>query len=259
MKRTVFITSVILVVACLFASCSSCAKTVKLEPKQDGYYNEELKVYYTMAPSTYEAVGYIKEAYAKDPHGFTFHIVTDPSGKRADPSEWLYDFTNAALLYNSDKKLPSLEEMAPTCVDFFAEGNTRVNLHSTTASEEITKILECLDNPSCSKSSIRSELYDWYGLRFTSASHIYIAYILDYVEFTSNIYEYEKAEGYTDIADVEARHNFRDGVEHEIIAEDDGSFTVKYNYGKYFVYDEVAGRYYMAQYIHDTYKSGESK
>jgi len=204
-------------------------------------------------------MGYIKEAYAIDSHGFTFHIVTDQSGNRADASQWLYDATNAALLYNSDKKLPTLKEMNPGTVDFFVEGNTRVNLVSVSNTEEIDKIIACLDNPYCSKSSIRAELNDSYGLRFTSVEYKYIAYVLDYVEFSQNIYEYEKAEGYTDAADVEARYDFRDGVEYEIIAEEDGSYTVKYDYGKYFIYDENVGRYYTASYIHDNYNSGENK
>ena len=241
------------------AGCSGCSKTVKLETKQEGFYNEKLEVYYSIAPSTYEAIGYVKEAYAVDSHGFTFHIVTDMGGNRAEASDWLYDATNTALLYNSDKKLPTLKDMKPATVDFFVEGNTRVNLITLNSADEISKIIACLDNPFCSQSSIRAELNDSYGLRFTSLEYKYIAYVLDYVEFSQNIYEYEKAEGYTDAADVEARYEFKDGVEYEIVAEEDGSYTVKYDYGKYFIYDKNVGRYYMASYIHETYNSGENK
>ncbi len=260
--RKITLLLAVAIILCFLVSCggcSGCAKTVKLETRQDGYYNEKLEVYYSIAPSNYEAMGYVKEAYAIDSHDFSFHIVTDPNGNRADASDWLYDATNAALLYNSDKKLPTLKEMKTTAVDFFVEGNTRVNLISVNTAEEIDKIIDCLNNPYCSKSSIRAELNDSYGLRFTSVEYKYIAYVLDYVEFSQNIYEYEKAEGYTDAADVEARYDFRDGVEYEIIAEEDGSYTVKYDYGKYFIYDENVGRYYTASYIHDNYNSGENK
>ena len=261
MRKITLILAVAILFGCLVScgGCSGCSKPVKLETKQDGYYNEKLEVYYSIAPSSYEAMGYIKEAYAVDSHDFTFHIVTDPNGNRADAAQWLYDATNAALLYNSDNKLPTLEEMKPDAVDFFVEGNTRVNLVSVSDAEEIKAIIDCLDNPFCKKSSIRSELKDSYGLRFTSDGYKYIAYVLDYVEFSQNIYEYEKAEGYTDVADIEARYDFKDGVEYEIIAEEDGSYTVKYNYGKYFIYDENVGRYYMAGHIHDNYNSGENK
>ena len=261
MRKITIILTIAVLFGCLVScgGCTGCAKLVELETKQDGYYNEKLEVYYSIAPSSYEAIGYLKEAYATDSHGFTFHTVTDQIGNKADVSEWLYDATNAALLYNSDKKLPTLKEMKPTTLDFFVEGNTRVNLISVDSSEEIGKIIGCLDNPSCKKSSIRAELNDSYGLRFTSVEYKYIAYVLDYVEFSQNIYEYEKAEGYTNAADVEARYDFRDGVEYEIIAEEDGSYTVKYDYGKYFIYDENVGRYYMASYIHDNYNSGENK
>ena len=261
MRKITLILALAVLFACLVScgSCSGCSKTVKLETKQDGYYNEKLEVYYSIAPSSYEAMGYIKEAYAVDAHDFSFHIVTDTTGNRADASAWLYDATNAVLLYNSDNKLPTLEEMKPVAVDFFVEGNTRVNLITENESSKITAVIDCLDNPSCSKSSIRAELSDSYGLRFTSSEYKYIAYVLDYVEFAQNIYEYERVEGYTDVADVEARYDFRQGVEYEIVAEEDGSYTVKYDYGKYFIYDESVGRYYIATYIHENYNSGESK
>ncbi len=265
MRKITFVLAVAIIFGCLVscggcAGCSGCSKAVKLETKQGGYYNEKLEVYYSIAPSSYEAIGYLKEAYAIDSHDFTFHIVTDPNGNRADASDWLYDATNSALLYNSDKKLPTLKEMNPAAIDFFVEGDVRIPLDiSITEKSEIDTIIECLSNPSCSNSSIRAELNDSYGLRFTSNEYKYISYVLDYVEFSQNIYEYEKAEGYTDAADVEARYDFREGVEYEIVAEEDGSYTVKYDYGKYFIYDESVGRYYMAGYIHDNYNSGDDK
>ena len=85
--------------------------------------------------------------------------------------------------------------------------------------------------------------------------HPYITYNLIYMDFESDQFDYVslKDSAYTTKEEVESGYSFIKGVPYEIIEEDDGTFVVAYNIGKYFIYDRYTGACYMAEYVNELY------
>ena len=94
----------------------------------------------------------------------------------------------------------------------------------------------------------------------TSSPDCPFVYVVNYLEYSSNQYDYVslKGQNFSSVQDVEENYDFLDGVTYEIITESDGSYTVKYNYGKYFIYIREEGRCYMAGFIYDTYNNPDN-
>ncbi len=255
MKRIVSIVAFALLFCILTscAGCTSCGK--KLETVNAGnLYDKKTETVYAIAPSYYEAVAWESDIYKVDSHGFGYHKVRDIDGNTGDPTQWLYNYENNILLYNSEIKLPTLREMDPDGMSFFIEGDSRVILTVEDNKDAIGKAIEFVDSPAMTFNGKTAE--SSYRIRFTSSKYKYIAYYVIYLEYAEDQYEYVSLKGqYTSVEEIEANYDFIDGVEHEILTENDGSFTVAYNYGKYFVYVRDEGKCYMAGHIHDVYNS----
>ena len=242
MKKFCIILSLLLSAIMLMSSCSNT-----LVPYADGFHDEKEGVYYTYASMCYEASGWQSEAYIKDELGFEYHIVVDDKGNAADPKLFLYDKTNKTLIYNSQNTLPTLAELKPTEMHFTVDGSVSTTLTSESDVSMINAVLDiCLNAPVCKYPALETDEY--YRLKFYSSEHPFILYCLSYVEYDYDYCEYET------VTDLE-NYTYREGVPYTLITEEDGSCTVEYNYGKYFVYNRDNGECRMAQYIHDNYNS----
>lgn len=241
MKKIIPLLSLVICAVILLSSCSA-----KLVPYANGFHNEKTGVYYTYASMCYEATGWKSEAYIKDDIGFEYHVVVD-GNKEADPSLYLYDKTNKTLIYNSQNTLPTLAELNPTEMHFTVDGSISNTLTTESDATMIQAVLDlCLNAPVCKYPALATDEY--YRLKFYSSSHPYILYCLSYLEYDYDYCEYEN------VASLE-NYEYRDGVSYTVINEDDGTYTVEYNYGKYFVYNRDTGECRMAKYIHDNYNS----
>ena len=244
MKKICLAISLLLVAVMLFSSCAST-----LTPISAGFYDKKTDTYYAYAPMCYEATGWQNESYIKDNIGFEYHIVLDSSGNEADPTLFLYDKANKTLIYNSANTLPNLAELNPTEMFFAVEGSVSTTLTTETDKMSIDKVIDiCLNAPICKYPALQTDEY--YKLKFYSADHPYILYSISYLEYDYDYCEYESA------ATLE-NYVYRTGVEYTVIQESDGSYTIEYNYGKYFVYNRDSGECRMAKYIHDAYNSSE--
>lgn len=240
MKRKIILVSFLLILASLLSSCAGT-----LVPKDGGIYNKKEDIKYSYAPMCYEAAGWEIEVYIKDNAGFEYHKVADAKGNVADSSDFLYDNENKTLIYNSGLTIPSLAELDADEIHFYVESSASIKLLGDDDKETVLMVVEsCLTAPICKYPSRDSD--EFYKIKFYSYKNPYILYCLTYVEYDSDYFEYDNVaslDGYT----------FREGVEYEIINEADGTFTVKYNYGKYFVYNRENGECRTAKIIHDIY------
>jgi len=257
MKKIISVVALLLVM-CIFASCSSCSSCVKkLDTVSGGdLYDKKTGVVYSTAPSCYEAIAWEKEIYRQDSHGVGYHKVKDVNGYIGEPPLWLYNYDYNILLYNSAEiTLPTLAEMEPDSLSFYIEGESKVHLTADDDAESVKKAVSLLDGPYMAYNANPAK--SSYKLSFASAKYPAIVYNVSYIEYSEDqhVYVSLKDQNFSNADDVEENYDFIDGVPYEIIAEEDGSFTVAYNYGKYFLFVRDEGRCYMAEYIHDKYNN----
>jgi len=261
--KKIISTIALILIFCVFVSCSGCKSCSscgkKLITANGGdLYNKETGVTYKIAPSNYEAISWEKEVYMEDQKGIAYHRVLNSNGQTADPPLWLYNYDLNRLLYNSNEvTLPTLSEMNPDSMSIYVEENVKIYLEVEEDKEVVRKAAEILETTPFPFSGKAAE--NSYRMSFASKEHPYITYNLIYMEYSEDQYEYVSLKG-SDLKtkeDIEKYYDFIDGVSYEIIQEDDGTFVIVYNRGKYFVYDRYKGQCYMAQYINDIYTTAE--
>lgn len=244
MKKILSLLCLLTAAVCLFASCAGIPS---LDRSGDKVIDKKNGITYYYAPSTYRPTSYSKDAIFTDGKNHSYRKVADSNGNFAATDELIYDYTSDSLLYSSKSSLPTLEQMAPDAIHFYYEDTAATLLHSDTDKDNIAKLIEIYRSGISCKSP-DATVGDIYTITFTSETLPFFAYALTYVEYTQDVLEYEETatlEGYT----------FREGVAHTEEQNADGSYTVTYNYGKYFLCDLDNRICTPAQFIHDTYNN----
>lgn len=243
-KRILPLLCLLSAAACLL---SACAGLPSLDRSGDKVIDKKSGITYYYAPSVYRPTSYSKDAVFTDGKNHSYRKVADRNGNFAAIDELIYDYTSDSLLYSPKSPLPTLEQMAPSTLRFYYEDTVANLLHSDTNTENIARIIEIYRSGINCKSP-DATVGDIYTITFTSEELPFFAYALTYVEYTQDVLEYEETatlEGYT----------FREGVAHTEEQNADGSYTVTYNYGKYFLCDLDNRICTPAQFIHDTYNN----
>ena len=242
MKKIVIFTLTLLV--CL-STLVSCAQNALLN-RQGGLYDEKEQIYYSYAPMSVEAISYSPKAHIVDAYGYTYHPVYDMKNNKCSTSDLLYEPDGHTLIYNSEMGFPTILEFEASSAIFYISGDSDQRLSSVDDAAETVKLTEVFRNPSIEYPGISAT--DTYKLRFFSEKYPYFAFVFTYVEYSSDYIvdvKVDSLEGYV----------FEEGVTYEQTQNADGSWTVSYNYGKYFLYDRDSGLCYMAGYIHDKYNT----
>ncbi len=245
MKKIITMSGALLLCLVLLVSCAPNT----LESRQGGFYDPKTQTYYSYAPMNIEAVSYSPDVYITDSHGYEFHAVYDMKKNPCDTTKLLYDGDSQTLIYNSSMSFPSILNFEANKAAFYVSGNSEQIVTSVDDAAETVKITDVFKNPAMAyTASIPTESY---RLRFFSDKYPYFAFVYTYIEYSSD-----------QLVDVKVDsldgYNFIEGVPHTELQNDDGSYTITYNYGKYFVYDIDTRLCYMAEYIHDTYNTVKS-
>lgn len=244
MKKILSLLCLLTAVSCLLASCAGLPS---LDRSGDKVTDNKNGITYYYAPSTYRPISYSKDAIFTDNKEHSYRKVANSNGSFADTAELIYDYTSASLLYSSEVQLPTLEQMAPEMIHFYYEDTVATLLHSDTDKNNIAEIIKIYKSGINCKSPDAS-VGDIYTITFTSEEFPFFAFALTYVEYTQDVLEY-------DSTDSLEGYSFREGVTHTEEQNEDGSYTVTYNYGKYFLCDLESRICTPAQFIHDTYNN----
>ncbi len=244
MKKIITLAGVLLLCASMLVSCSPN----RLTGRQGGLYDEKAGIYYSYAPLNVEALSYAPDAYIEDSYGYVYHAVYDMKKNQCSPQELLYDAESHTLIYNSDNKFPEILEFEANQAIFYIPGENDQRLTTVDDASETGKITEVFKNPAMAYTA--GSATETYRLRFFSQKYPYYAFVYTYIEYSKD----QLVDVKVDAIDGYA---FTAGVPHTETQNSDGSYTVTYNYGKYFLYDRNAGLCYMAQYIHDVYNTVE--
>ncbi len=245
MKKIVIFALTVLVCLSMLASC---AQNTFLN-REGGLYDEKEDVQYSYAPLCVEAIAYAGTAHIVDSYGYSYHSVRDMEGNDCDASQLLYDPEGQTLIYNSSMKFPTILEFEANRAAFYYPGERDQLLEAIDDTAEAVRLTNVFKNPTISYTA--NTAADTYHIRFFSEKYPYFSYVYTYIEYSQD-----------QIVDVKVTsldgYTFIDGLPHEETQNADGSYTVSYNYGKYFVLDRDSRLCYMAGYIHDKYNTVES-
>ncbi len=245
MKKIITMSGALLLCLVLLVSCAAN----KLESRQGGLYDPKTQIYYTYAPMNVEALSYSPDVYITDKHDYTYHAVYDMNKNPCPTSDLLYDGDSHTLIYNSDMKFPEIYDFEANQAVFYIPTDNGQALTTVDDIADTAKIVAVFKNPAMAYKA--NAAVETYRLRFFSEKYPYFAFVYTYIEYSKDQLvdvTLDSLDGYTFIEDVP----------HTETQNADGSWTVSYNYGKYFVYDRNIGLCYMAEYIHDAYNTVES-
>ena len=224
-------TVVLLLLACLLLS--SCAGT-RFSSDGSMLIDKNTKIEYNVAPSCYEPVSLGAEVTRDDngSHKKTYYQVGTLS-----TDEWLTDDLYN-VYYAKGIKLPTLEEMMCNRLLVCDDGEQLIALLDVTDADAVSAVISAYLNGEPSKYVSLGE-HSSLKLKFRSAIYPYLQYSLTY-------YEYPNGCAYEDTTnDIEnykylANDEF---VDISVVDNGDGTYTVRYDYGKYFIRNESDGTY----------------
>ena len=223
----------------------SCAQNALLN-RQGGLYDEKEQIYDSYAPMSVEAISYAPKAHIVDAYGYTYHAVYDMKHNKCSTADLLYEPDGHTIIYNSEMQFPTILEFEASSAAFYVIGDVNQQLSAVDDAAETVKLTQIFRNPSIQYPALSAT--DTYKIRFFSEKYPSFSFVFTYIEYSSDYVvdvTVDSLEGYS----------FEEGLAHEETQNADGSWTVSYNYGKYFLYDRDSGLCYMAGYIHDQYNS----
>ena len=244
MKKRIIAALCLLAVSLGFAACSCGNEIHTIETKANGCVDKNTGISYLFAPMSYEPTAYEKEVFGKDEFDGAYHRVAFTSGEKiVNASDWLYAKDDGILAYNGKNRLPSFDELEISTVNLCAEDKTSVILSTIDKEDEVSALKAIFKGGVECKYDIAPISYS-YSVKFVSDKYP-IAYSVSYIEYENDHIEYEE------IDNIDG-YEFREGVSYTV-EENDGIYTISYNYGKYFIYDRSTGICRTAGYIHETY------
>ena len=230
-KMKIIKTALIMLIACIaLVSCANSRFSSSGTLLKDKHTNTE----YNVAPSCYEPVSLGKEI-AREDKG-SYEKVYYQMGELSE-SEWLTD-DSYNVFYAEGIKLPTFEEMMCNRLLVCKDTDQLVSLFDITDSTLVSAVIEGYLNGEPSK-YISLGSHSVLKLKFRSAVYPYLQYSLTYYEYPDGcVYEDTTSdiENYKYLANDEF-------VDISVTENSDGTYTVRYDYGSYFIHNEADGTY----------------
>ena len=217
--------SLILLVSCSSPRFSSSGETL---------IDNETGISYNVAPFCYEPTSLGEEISRFDNGAYekTYYRIGDIAGE-----EWITDDAYN-VFYAEGVKLPTLLEMSCNRLLVCEDGTQLIALRDITDGELVSAVIEGYVNGEPSKRVALGE-HTALKLKFRSAVYPQLQYSLTY-------YEYKNGCVYEDVTDDLENYEYLvndEFVDISVIENQDGTYTVRYDYGKYFILNEADGTY----------------
>ena len=219
-----------LVLCLLLCSCAN----KRLTPSGDKLVDGKTGIEYNVAPSCYEPVSFGKEFAKSDRKDYeiTYYQLGELSSE-----EWLCD-GEYNVYYTDGVKLPSFDEMMINRVLVCREDQTLIGIKDITDEALVAAIVDGYKKGQATEYvGLKADVI--YELKFRSAIYPYLQYTLSYYEYKDGCVLTDKTD------DIENYKYFASDDLVDITTEqnEDGSYTVTYNYGKYFIRNEADGSF----------------
>lgn len=229
----------LVLVASVITSCSDG----RISSDGDVLIDKQTNITYKVAPSCYEPVSLGKEHSKSNKQGYEkiYYLLGELSS-----NEWLTD-SEYNVYYATGIKLPTLEEMSCQRLLVCEEGDSLVSINDVTDAQSVKALIDAYLN---------GERAEYIGLKADSVLKLKLrSAIYPYIQYSLTYYEYENGCILTDATDDIATYKYlADESEADISVEQnaDGSYTVTYDYGKYFIRNESDGTFVrVGQEVHD--------
>lgn len=219
-----------LLVCVLLCSCAN----KRLTPSGDKLVDKKTGIEYNVAPACYEPVSLGKEFARSDRQDYevTYYQLGELSSE-----EWLCD-GEYNVYYTDGVKLPSFDEMMINRVLVCREDQTLVGIKDITDESLVSAIIDGYKNGQATEYvGLKADVI--YELKLRSPIYPYMQYTLSYYEYKDGCVLTDKTD------DIE---NYKYFVSDDLVGitteqNEDGSYTVTYNYGKYFIRNEADGSF----------------
>ena len=221
---------------CVLLACvvlASCANK-RLMPSGDKLVDGKTDIEYNVASASYEPVSLGKEFARSDRQGYeiTYYQIGELS-----TDEWLCD-GEYNVYYADGVKLPSFEEMNFNRILVCQEDEALVSIKDITEKKLVLAVIDGYKNGEASEYiGLKADVI--LELKFRSAIYPYLQYSLSYYEYTDGCIIEDKTDDISSYKYITADES----VEITTTENDDGSYTVTYNYGKYFIRNESDGAF----------------
>ena len=211
----------------------SCANK-RLTPSGDKLVDGKTDIEYNVAPMCYEPVSLGKEFARSDRQDYeiTYYQMGELS-----TDEWLCD-GEYNVYYADGVKLPTFEEMSINRILVCQEDEALISIKDITDEELVLAVIDAYKNGEATEYiGLKADIA--LKLKFRSAIYPYLQYSLSYYEYTDGCIIEDKTD------DISSYKYFTTDKSVEITTteNDDGTYTVTYNYGKYFIRNESDGTF----------------
>lgn len=184
MKHTIRKAAILSLAALIAAlSLSACKVTLTLD-KTHGLYDKRHEITYVNASTVYEATELVKE-YGKmqltDADTYTLYTIPDEDGTAFLATEE-YD-----ILHASDRKMPTLLEMAPSALHICTDGSERVHIIHTMENQVTLASIVQLYTDGASIPTPDATPTRQYTVRFASTEYPGFFYKLTYLEYATDV------------------------------------------------------------------------
>jgi len=190
-KRSIIkMKKIIALIACLAIILTSlafvsCGRSLKYE---DGYYYcAQNGVTYQMVSFEYAPIAIGKE-YATLRDGLIDNVLYEI--QNADPEKWL-STADGNLFCSVDETIPTVDEMEIDSVLVCYESVAIISLATITDTDDVAAILDNFANGNTVEYPIGDEKEEFLKLRLASSKYPWLYYSLAYVEFVSDVCEYD--------------------------------------------------------------------
>ncbi len=234
--KKISLLAILLAVVLLICSCGncSCAKKSKFRYENDMIVDEKTGIKYECAPFAYQPVSFGAKYATQEKSG----IVTEYYQLGDMPTDkWLTN-EDLCVFYAQGVELPSFEELNSNRILICEKGEQTVSLFDITDKEKVQSVIdEYLGARRIKGNPARSDVQ--YLLNFRGDSYPFLQYSLEYLEYEGGLVIYDKTD---DISSYKYQYSESEAkISHE--QNEDGSFTVSYDLGKYFIYSRYEGFY----------------
>ena len=208
--------SILMAAVTVFCSLSFLSCGNKLKPDENGYYYcSKNGVTYKLVSYEYTPIALKDEKYA---------TLEDGDNKQdlypimnAEPEKWLAT-SDGTLFCAVDEQVPELEQMEIDNILICREGtNAVISLAEIKNADAVATVLENIKSGSEIEYPAMSETEEYLSLRMSSEKYPWLYYSIIYVEFVSDVYDYDYPENlesyvYRDVDDdvsVETYYEFQ--------------------------------------------------
>ena len=228
--KTVKTIMVVLLLCVLLVSCADA----RFASSGNVLVDNKTNIEYNVAPGCYEPVSLGKEVAKVDKGSYEkiYYQIGELS-----INEWLTD-NSYNVFYADGVKLPTFEEMMFNRILVCEEYDQLVCINDITDSSLVSALIDGYNNGTPSK-YMEFKADEVLKLKFRSAIYPYLQYSLTYYEYTDGCFFEDTTD---DIENYKYLTN-DEFVDITVDPNDDGTYTVRYDYGKYFIRNEADGTF----------------